>query len=45
MRYDSKGFADNSLKEMFKITQTAKEAVEYLIQLNQGPEPLTGTDL
>jgi uncharacterized protein (TIGR00730 family) len=41
----SKGFADNSLKKMFKITETAKEAVEYLIQLNQGPEPLIGTDL
>ena len=41
----SKGFADNSLKKMFKITKTAKEAVEYLIRLNQGPEPLTGTDI
>ena len=41
----SKGFADISLKNMFKITETAKEAVEYLIQLNQRPEPLIGTDL
>ena len=32
----SKGFADSSLKKMFKVTETAKEAVEYLIRLNQG---------
>jgi uncharacterized protein (TIGR00730 family) len=41
----SKGFADSSLKKMFNVTETAKEAVEYLIQINQGPKPLTGTDL
>ena len=41
----SKGFADSSLQKMFKITETAKEAVEYLKKLNQRPEPLIGTNL
>ena len=33
----STGFADSSIKKMFRITDTAKEAVEYLTQFNQRP--------
>lgn len=41
----STGFADSSIKKMFRITDTAKEAVEYLTQFNQRPEPLIDTNL
>jgi hypothetical protein len=41
----STGFADSSLKKMFRITETAKEAIDYLIQLKQRPEPVIGTNL
>jgi hypothetical protein len=41
----STGFADSSLKKMFRVTETAKEAVDYLIQLKQRPEPVIGTNL
>jgi hypothetical protein len=41
----STGFADSSLKKMFRVTETAKEAVDYLIQLKQRSEPVIGTNL
>jgi hypothetical protein len=41
----STGFADSSLKKMFRVTETAKEAIDYLIQLKQRPEPVIGTNL
>ena len=41
----SSGFAENSLKNLFKITDTATDAVEYLIQQNQRSETNTETNL
>jgi predicted Rossmann-fold nucleotide-binding protein len=34
----SSGFAENSLKKLFTITDTATEAVDYLIKQNQRSE-------
>ena len=34
----SSGFAENSLKKLFTTTETATEAVDYLIKQNQRPE-------
>ena len=41
----SSGFAENSLKKLFTITETATEAVEYLANHNQRSDPTTETNL
>ena len=41
----SSGFADKSLKKLFTITNTANDAVEYLIQQNQRSKTQTETNL
>ena len=41
----SSGFADKSLKKLFTITNTANDAVEYLIQQNQRSKSQTETNL
>ena len=41
----SSGFAENSLKNLFKTTETVIEAVEYLIKHNQRSEAKTETNL
>ena len=41
----SSGFAENSLKKLFTITETATEAVEYLANHNQRSDPKTETNL
>ena len=41
----SSGFAENSLKKLFTITETATEAVEYLAKHNQRSDPKTETNL
>ena len=41
----SSGFAENSLKKLFTITETATEAVEYLAKHNQRLDPKTETNL
>ena len=41
----SSGFAENSLKKLFTTTETATEAVEYLIKKNQRSEPKSEPNL
>ena len=41
----SSGFAENSLKKLFTTTETATEAVEYLIKQNQRSDPKTEKNL
>ena len=41
----SSGFADKSLKKLFTITNTASDAIEYLIQQNQRSKTQTETNL
>ena len=41
----SSGFADKSLKKLFTITNTANDAVDYLIQQNQRSKTQTETNL
>ena len=41
----SSGFAENSLKKLFTTTETATEAVEYLIKHNQRSEPKSEPNL
>ncbi len=41
----SSGFAENSLKKLFKTTETATEAVEYLTKHKQRSDPKTETNL
>jgi len=41
----SSGFAENSLKKLFTITETATDAVEYLIQKHQRFDKQTETNL
>ena len=41
----SSGFAENSLKKLFTITETATDAVEYLIQKHQRSDKQTETNL